>query len=237
MLNESKYEKDANGNIIMTIHTSSFYGYQTNKTIQFDDGEFFGENILNFHIYKIVGLFDKENKLIKTIEFFYREVLNGELIGPRKRMKTELENIDITVYILDSKENIIDFSVNVKKGYIQGVVFYTNKSRELQIGDITTKKVEKKERYNNYYISFYGGIDEEGLRNFGGYYIKKRDYVASAYAGIFYLKHLIKHNAELKEKIKKEVEMNKYPSDLAILLKLCLCSEYLFFTVMRYVSS
>ena len=41
MLNESKYEKDANGNIIMTIHTSSFYGYQTNKTIQFDDGEFF----------------------------------------------------------------------------------------------------------------------------------------------------------------------------------------------------
>ena len=38
MLNESKYEKDANGNIIMTIHTSSFYGYQTNKTIQFDDG-------------------------------------------------------------------------------------------------------------------------------------------------------------------------------------------------------
>ena len=162
MLNESKYEKDANGNIIMTIHTSSFYGYQTNKTIQFDDGEFFGENILNFHIYKIVGLFDKKNKPIKNIEFFYREVLNGELIGPRKRMKTELENIDITVYILDSKENIIDFSVNVKNGYIQGVVFYTNKSRELQIGDITTKKVEKKERYNNYYISFYGGIDEEG---------------------------------------------------------------------------
>ena len=148
MLNESKYEKDANGNIIMTIHTSSFYGYQTNKTIQFDDGEFFGEKILNFHIYKIVGLFDKENKLIKTIEFFYREVLNGELIGPRKRMKTELENIDIIVYILDTKENIIDFEVKASTGFIQGVVFHTNKSRELKIGDIVNVKITKAQNFS-----------------------------------------------------------------------------------------
>ena len=237
MLNESKFEKDANGNVIMKIHTSNFYGYHTEKTVLFDDGEFFGENILNFHIYKIVGLYDKKEKVVKNIEFFYREILNGELIGPRKRMKTELENIDIIVFILDTKENIIDFEVKASTGFIRGVVFHTNKSRELKIGDIVNKKKEKKERYDNYYISFYGGIDKTGLRNFGGYYIKKCDYVASAYGGIFYLKHLIKHNAELREKIQKEVEMNKYPFDLAILLKLCLCSEYLFFTVMRYVSS
>ena len=239
MRRDSKAEKDENGNIMMTIHTSHFYGYQSKDTVQFDDGQFFGENILNFQIYKIVGLYDKQNRVVKNIEFFYREILNGELIGPRKRMKTDSEDIEIVVFILDSKEKIVDFTVDVNNKAIQGVTFYTNKSKELTIGnDTSKKKIVKQERFDNYYISFYGGIDDcKGLRNFGGYYINKSDFVVSAYGGIFYLKHLIKHNQELREQVKKDVATNKYPFDFAILLKLCLCSEYLFFTVMRYVSS
>lgn len=229
------YEKDKEGNTIITIHTTDFYGKEDKNSEFFDDGPFFGDNILNYNIYKIRVLI--KNDKIMRLYFFYREILTGELISPYTIEQEGDDSYETKEITLNIKENITNFYLYTDTKSIIGISFFTNRDRELVIGT-ANKKAKKIFQSKIVFLAFFWGINYEkqlGLQYFGGYYINRRDYVSVNNSGIFYMKHLLKKNQYLREEISKIVNINKVSLDYKILVNLCLCPEYIFFNVMRYV--
>lgn len=228
-------EKDEKGNTIITIHTTDFYGKENKNSVFFDDGPFFGDNILNYNIYKIRALI--KNDKIMRFYFFYREILTGELISTDTIKEKGDDSYEIKEITLEIKENITNFYLYTDTESIIGISFFTNRDRELVIGT-ANKKPKKIFQSKIVFLAFFWGINYEkqlGLQYFGGYYINRRDYVSVNNSGIFYMKHLLKKNQNLREEISKIVNMNKVSLEYKILVNLCLCPEYIFFNVMRYV--
>lgn len=226
-------EKDEEGNTIITIHTTDFYGKEDKNSQFFDDCQFFGDNILNYNICKLKA-FLKDDKIM-GLYFFYREIITGELILPKTIAEVNDDSYEIKEITLLFQERITDFFLYSDKNSIIGISFFTNRDRELVIGT-ANKKSSKIFKTKIIFLGFFGGISPKfGLRYFGGYYINRRDYVSVNASGIFYLKHLLKKNLKLREEISKLVKTNILSLDYKNLVNLCLFPEYIFFNIMRYV--
>lgn len=226
-------EKDEEGNTIITIHTTDFYGKEDKRSEFFDDCPFFGENILNYGICKIKA-FLKDDKIM-GLYFFYREILTGELISPKEIKEVNDDSYQIKEITLLLKESITNFYLYADNKSIIGISFFTNRDRELVIGT-ANKKSMKIFKSKIVFLGFFGGINSIfGLQFFGGYYINRRDYVSVNASGVFYLKHILKKNLKLREEISKPENMNQLSCDYQNLVNLCLFPEYIFFNIMKYV--
>ena len=235
---KSKCEKDSEGNTVIRIFTTKFFGKNWEseeiKETFFDEGYFFGEHIFNYYLYKVRGYFSKEGNLINLI-FSYRSAY-GELITPRNYIPPPESTY--TDFILNFYESLMSFKLEFDETLIW-IEFTTNLGRIFSFGK--TKNIDKIEaseivEKNPILLAFFGATREEGISYIGSYYMSKRTYVSIINIGLLFLKFVLINKPELRERLRKEIADNKYPDDYCNLLKICLLPEYIFYKVLQYYS-
>lgn len=209
------------------------YGCIYRNAKHFNDIVFLGENYLNYKIQKIkIWSGEKDsNKIIKGIQVWYKNLLDGNIITPGE-FKGDNQFLNADELEIKSNEYLNTFNIRVDNEVTQ-LELGTNKNNKISVGGTTGE--EKYIPFNggdNVFIFFYGSY-EDALNSLGVGYIHKKDYMAIFFFGYFQLRYKLKNDEKFKKEwIEKE---NTLKEEDKALLKTCLLPDTSFNEIIKFV--
>ena len=208
------------------------YGCIYRNAKHFNDIVFLGENYLNYKIQKIkIWSGEKDsNKIIKGIQVWYKNLLDGNIITPGE-FKGDEGNDNVVEFEVKPNEYLTDFHVRIDTEVTQ-VGFETNKHNNILVGGTQGEdKIINSNGGDNIIVFLYGEYDNL-LQALGVGYVNKKDYMKTLFIGFFQLRHKLKKDEAFKKKC-AEIESTLAESD-KVLLRTCLLPDTAFNEIIKF---